>query len=119
MVLTVLEAQVLPGQEMSLQAAYEAAAAGELPAGLVRSELLRDARDATRWRIQTWWASRAALEAMRGTGTPAGILNVSRRGRGTGGCHLRRSECPPARRTVIDPTDQGVNGVTRCDSISM
>ena len=72
MVLTVLDAQVLPGREMALQAAYEAAAA-ELPAGLVRSELLRDARDATRWRIQTWWASRAALEAMRSTGTPAGV----------------------------------------------
>ncbi len=72
MVLTVLEAQVLPGQEMALRAAYEAAAA-KLPAGLVRSELLRDARDARRWRIQTWWASRAALEAMRSTGTPAGV----------------------------------------------
>ena len=46
MVLTVLEAQVPPGQESALQAAYEAAAAGALPAGLVRSELLRDRRDA-------------------------------------------------------------------------
>jgi heme-degrading monooxygenase HmoA len=73
MVLTVLEARVPPGQEAALQAAY-AAAAAELPAGLVRSELLRDARDAARWRIQTWWASREALEAMRGTGTPAGVL---------------------------------------------
>jgi quinol monooxygenase YgiN len=73
MVLTVLEAKVVPGQETALQAAYDAAAA-ELPPGLVRSELLRDARDATRWRIQTWWANRAALEAMRSTGTPAGVL---------------------------------------------
>jgi quinol monooxygenase YgiN len=74
MVLTVLEAQLLPGHEAALQAAYEAAAAGVLPAGLLRSELLCDARDGGRWRIQTWWASRAALEAMRGTGTPAGVL---------------------------------------------
>ncbi|HEX9564699.1 MAG TPA: antibiotic biosynthesis monooxygenase [Gemmatimonadaceae bacterium] len=74
MVLTVLEAQVPPGQESALQAAYEAAAAGALPAGLVRSELLRDRRDATRWRIQTWWTSREALEAMRTAGTPAGVL---------------------------------------------
>ena len=74
MVLTVLEAHVAPGQEHALQAAYDAAASGALPAGLVRSELVRDARDATRWRIQTWWNDRAALEAMRNTGTPAGIL---------------------------------------------
>ena len=74
MVLTVLEAQVLAGHEAVLRAEYEAAAAGPLPAGLVRSELLCDARDAGRWRIQTWWASRAALEAMRGSGTPAGVL---------------------------------------------
>ena len=74
MVLTILEANVPPGQETVLQAAYEAAATGKLPAGLVRSELLRDPRDVTRWRIQTWWTSFAALEAMRGTGTPAGVL---------------------------------------------
>jgi heme-degrading monooxygenase HmoA len=73
MVLTVLEAQLTPGQEAALQAAY-AAAAAELPPGLVRSELLRDAREVTRWRIQTWWASRAALDAMRSAGTPAGVL---------------------------------------------
>jgi heme-degrading monooxygenase HmoA len=59
MVLTVLEASIPLGQEVPLQSAYEAAAAGELPPGLARSELLRDSRDPTRWRIQTWWASRA------------------------------------------------------------
>jgi quinol monooxygenase YgiN len=74
MVLTVLEAHVPLGQEAALQAAYDAAAAGPLPSGLVRSELVRDSRDATRWRIQTWWADRAALEAMRSQGTPAGVL---------------------------------------------
>jgi len=74
MVLTILEAQLLPGHEVALRAAYEAAAARGFPAGLVRSELLCDARDATRWRIQTWWTSRATLEAMRSTGTPAGVL---------------------------------------------
>ena len=74
MVLTVLEAEVPPGQEGALQAAYETAAAQALPDGLVRSELLHDRRDTTRWRIQTWWSSREALEAMRKTGTPAGVL---------------------------------------------
>ena len=74
MILTILDAQVPPGNEAALEEAYEAAAAGPLPTGLVRSQLLRDSRDPTRWRIQTWWASRAALDAMRSQGTPAGVL---------------------------------------------
>ena len=73
MVVTVLEANVAPGQEAALQAAY-AAAPSELPEGLIRSELLRDARDPMRWRIQTLWRSREALDAMRRAGTPAGVL---------------------------------------------
>jgi quinol monooxygenase YgiN len=74
MVLTILEAHLPPGQEEALRSAYQEASAGRLPAGLVHSELLCDARDNTRWRIQTWWSSRAALDAMRNTGTPAGVL---------------------------------------------
>jgi hypothetical protein len=72
--MTVLEAQLQPGQEIALQNAYQAAADGPLPAGFVRSELLCTAREPSRWRIQTWWVSAAALEAMRGAGTPAGVL---------------------------------------------
>lgn len=74
MLLTILEASILPGQEMPLQAAFDAAAKRQRPPGLARSELLRDSRDPTRWRIQTLWASRAALDAMRGAGTPEGVL---------------------------------------------
>jgi quinol monooxygenase YgiN len=75
MVLTILEAHVEPSQETALKAAYSSAtASGSYPAGLVRTELLHDLRDATRWRIQTLWASREALDAMRGKGTPTGIL---------------------------------------------
>jgi heme-degrading monooxygenase HmoA len=74
MLLTVLEANVPLGQESSLEAAYQAAAATTLPAGLVRTELLRDSRDPSRWRIQTWWQSREVLDAMRQAGTPAGVL---------------------------------------------
>lgn len=75
MVMTVLDANVEPGQESALESAYAAAAAStNRPPGLVRSELLRDAFDPTHWRIQTWWVNRQALEAMRGTGTPAGIF---------------------------------------------
>jgi quinol monooxygenase YgiN len=75
MVVTVLEANVPTGKESALQAAFQAATSQALPAGLMRTDLLRDARDATRWRIQTLWASREALDAMRSAGgTPAGVL---------------------------------------------
>ena len=74
MILTVLEATLEPGRESDLQAAYAAAASRARPPGLARSELLRDVQDPSRWRIQTWWQDRQALEAMRGAGTPAGIL---------------------------------------------
>jgi len=75
MILTVLEARVPPGGEQALRAAYAAAGAEPLPRGLMRTELLRDARETARWRIQTWWESRAALDAMRAAGgTPQGVL---------------------------------------------
>lgn len=71
MVVTVLEATVAADRVGDLKAAY---AVGAIPPGLVRSELLCASNDPTRWRIQTLWSSRAALDAMRGTGTPAGVL---------------------------------------------
>jgi heme-degrading monooxygenase HmoA len=74
MILTILEASVPAGNEEALIAAYREAGVHERPPGLVRSELQRDARDATRWRIQTWWESREVLDAMRRAGTPAGVL---------------------------------------------
>jgi hypothetical protein len=74
MVLTVLEANVPQVRERALQNAYLDAARDSLPPGLVRSTLLRDANDPTLWRIQTLWESREALQAMRGTGTPRGVL---------------------------------------------
>jgi heme-degrading monooxygenase HmoA len=74
MILTVLEAQVPADGAEALQAAYASAGAQPLPPGLVRTELLRDVREVRRWRIQTWWASREALDTMRGAGTPAGVL---------------------------------------------
>jgi heme-degrading monooxygenase HmoA len=74
MILTILEATVPAGNEAALIAAYREAGARERPPGLVRTELQRDARDARHWRIQTWWESREVLDAMRRTGTPAGVL---------------------------------------------
>ena len=74
MMLTVLEAHVAPANEAALLAAYRDAAREPLPAGLVRSTLVRAASDATLWRIETLWQSRESLDAMRGKGTPRGIL---------------------------------------------
>jgi hypothetical protein len=74
MVVTVLEARVPQAREAELQAAYRTAAQDPLPPGLVRSALLRAAIDPTLWRIETLWQSREALEAMRGSGTPRGVL---------------------------------------------
>lgn len=72
MVVTVLEATVAPERVEDLKAAYSNG--GPLPPGLVRSDLLSALDDPARWRIQTFWSSRAALDAMRHKGTPAGVL---------------------------------------------
>jgi hypothetical protein len=73
MPLTVLEAHVAPEHELALRAAYEEAAQGPFPRGLVRSTLSRGTNDQTLWRIDTLWESPEALAAMRGSGTPRGI----------------------------------------------
>lgn len=75
MVLTVLDSHVDQDKVPALQAAYAATvASGERPPGLVRSQLVRDTADPEHWRIQTWWESRQALDAMRAAGTPGGVL---------------------------------------------
>jgi hypothetical protein len=74
MILTVLEAHVDPANQGTLHAAYGDAAHDQLPTGLVRSTLSHATHDSTLWRIETLWESREALEAMRGSGTPRGIL---------------------------------------------
>jgi hypothetical protein len=74
MVLTILEATVAPDRAIDLETAFRAAA-GQVPPGLVRSHLLCAGTDRSRWRIETLWQSRAALEVMRqSTATPAGVL---------------------------------------------
>ena len=73
MVLTILEATVSPERAADLQAAFRQAAT-RVPPGLIRSHLISAAADPTRWRIETLWASRDALAAMRQAGTPAGVL---------------------------------------------
>jgi hypothetical protein len=71
---TVLEAYVPMERQADLQAAYREARVDGFPPGLVRSQLMQDAGDPTLWRIETVWESFEALSAMRGTGTPRGIL---------------------------------------------
>jgi quinol monooxygenase YgiN len=74
MVLTILEATVSPDRTTDLEAAFRTAA-NQVPPGLVRSHLLCAGTDRSRWRIETLWQSRAALDAMRrATATPAGVL---------------------------------------------
>ena len=73
MVLTVLEATVAPERAADLQTAFRRAAT-HVPPGLVRSQLVTAVADPTQWRIETLWASREVLAAMRQTGTPAGVL---------------------------------------------
>jgi quinol monooxygenase YgiN len=65
LVVTVLEASVLPERVADLQAAYAEAAHGPFPPGLVRSSLLQQRSDQTQWRIETVWQSQDALAAMR------------------------------------------------------
>lgn len=72
-IVTVLEARVEEVRTKDLRAAYREAQKGPFPPGLIRSMLLRAADDPTSWRIETTWASREDLEAMRGAGTPRGV----------------------------------------------
>lgn len=74
LVVTVLEASVHPERAADLQAAYAETAHGPFPPGLVRSSLLQERSDQTRWRIETVWQSQEALAAMRqAPGKPRGV----------------------------------------------
>ncbi len=72
-VVTVLEGSVATERAADLLAEFAISAAGPFPAGLMRSLLLRDANDPTRWRIETTWQSGEALAAMRSAGKPRGV----------------------------------------------
>lgn len=71
---TILEAQVPPDRQADLMTAYRSAAVDVLPPGLVRSALQHSTTDPALWRIETLWESREHLDAMRGQGTPRGVL---------------------------------------------
>ena len=74
MVMSILEAHVVPEQWTALQRSYETRA-GILPPQIVESFLAQSATDSRLWRILTVWRSREALEQMRQSReTPTGIL---------------------------------------------
>jgi hypothetical protein len=62
-VLSEVSAFVLPERVAALVAGYRELLARPLPDGLLRTELLGG--EDGRWRIQTLWRDRAALDAMR------------------------------------------------------
>jgi hypothetical protein len=68
-VLSEVSAVVGPDREAELVTSYRELVAGPLPDGLIRTELLRG--PGGRWRVQSLWRDRAALEAVRSNPKPA------------------------------------------------
>lgn len=68
-----LEARLEAGKEEVLLEAYKRAVR-ELEPGMVRTYLVRGLSDPEVWRIMTIWQNKEVLEAMRGAGTPKGVL---------------------------------------------
>ncbi|MFJ8041953.1 antibiotic biosynthesis monooxygenase family protein [Kitasatospora sp. NPDC096147] len=62
-VLSEVSGVVGPDREAELVTSYRELVAEPLPAGLIRTELLRGPDG--RWRVQSLWRDRAALEAVR------------------------------------------------------
>lgn len=75
-ILTEVSAVVAPEREADLLAAYRELVTRPLPAGLVRTELLTG--QGGRWRVQTLWRDRAALEAVRAAPEPPAALRLFR-----------------------------------------
>lgn len=75
--MTVLEAQVDLDRADDLVREYREGTS-QIPPEILQTSLVRDARDATRYRIVTVWKSEAALQAMRASGiTPKGRTDLS------------------------------------------
>jgi len=73
-VMTVLEGSVAEGHWGEFVGTFEGGAA-RMPAQMLRSYLVQDTADPTRWRLIGVWRSRAALdEYQRSVATPGGVL---------------------------------------------
>jgi heme-degrading monooxygenase HmoA len=68
LVLTVVTATVTEDRHDLLVGGFRELLNGPFPDGLLRTELLQGPDD--RWRIQTLWRDRAALDAMRASSQP-------------------------------------------------
>jgi hypothetical protein len=74
MVMTILEAHVVPEKWATLEQAYKAGTE-HLPPQMVQTFLVHSTTDSTVWRIVSIWKSREALAEMRrSTETPGGVL---------------------------------------------
>lgn len=67
-ILTEVTASLPDDRADEVEAAFAAILSGPIPAGLVRTELLRGPEG--RWRIQSLWRDTAALDAMRSLPDP-------------------------------------------------
>lgn len=76
-IMTSVNATVDPEHESELLAGFRDLTAGPMPEGLVRTELLRG--QGGRWRVETVWRDRDALEAVRTSGEPPAALELFRR----------------------------------------
>ncbi|ABL81603.1 MULTISPECIES: hypothetical protein [unclassified Nocardioides] len=75
-ILTEVAARVDAQREEELLVGFHRLLQGPVPDGLVRTELLRGADG--EWRIQTLWASREALDAMRALPEPPAAPSLFR-----------------------------------------
>ena len=74
MVITILEAHVVPEKAARLEEVYKRSIE-RLDVGIVQTFLLRSSKDSNVWQIVTEWQSREALDEMRRTGeTPRGVV---------------------------------------------
>lgn len=73
-ILTEVSATVDADREQDLVNGYHKITAGNIPEGLVRTELLHG--QDRQWRVQTVWRDREALEAMRANPEPPAALKL-------------------------------------------
>ena len=76
-ILTIVTANVDEGRAQDLTAAYEMLLAGDLPDGLVETQLLGDGKG--HWAIHSLWRDLAALDAMRAAPDPPAAPALFRR----------------------------------------
>ena len=101
MVMTVLEAHLVPEQAAALEQIYQAAGS-QLPLQMVQTALVQSVNDPTLWRAISIWRSRAALdEYRRSVETPGGV----RMFQAVGSAFRRRSGRSAKSRTTMSKSE--------------